>query len=261
MTVEHPRILRILGAVARYTPLRSPRARRLLREARWAVLRQRRLRAEQRGSEQYSRPAAHDLDAKLQQLLPHAGFFVEAGAYDGYTESNTYYLERFRGWTGLLVEPVAEYHRRALRDRPMSAVVRCALVPPDQAGQQIRLRHAGTMSIVDGARGSRQGDDAYVASALLFDDDGYDAWAPGRTLTELLDELGAPEVDLLSLDLEGFESRALEGLDLERHRPRHILVEVQDDRSLRAVAEQLGVLYEQAVLISPRDALFTRRDL
>ena len=33
------------------------------------------------------------------------GFFIEAGAYDGEMISNTLYLEKKMGWTGLLVEP------------------------------------------------------------------------------------------------------------------------------------------------------------
>jgi len=32
------------------------------------------------------------------------GFYVECGAFDGERSSNTLYLERERGWTGLLVE-------------------------------------------------------------------------------------------------------------------------------------------------------------
>ena len=32
------------------------------------------------------------------------GFFLECGAFDGETSSNTVYLEHKRGWTGLLVE-------------------------------------------------------------------------------------------------------------------------------------------------------------
>ena len=32
------------------------------------------------------------------------GFFVEAGAYDGYTLSNSLFFELYRGWKGLLVE-------------------------------------------------------------------------------------------------------------------------------------------------------------
>ena len=33
------------------------------------------------------------------------GFFVEAGAYDGQTLSNSLFFELKRAWTGLLVEP------------------------------------------------------------------------------------------------------------------------------------------------------------
>ena len=32
------------------------------------------------------------------------GFFIEAGAYDGYTVSNSLFFEIYRGWKGLLVE-------------------------------------------------------------------------------------------------------------------------------------------------------------
>ena len=33
------------------------------------------------------------------------GFFVEAGAWDGVTESRTHFLERERNWRGILIEP------------------------------------------------------------------------------------------------------------------------------------------------------------
>ena len=33
------------------------------------------------------------------------GFFIEAGAHDGVDISNTLYLEKQLGWTGILVEP------------------------------------------------------------------------------------------------------------------------------------------------------------
>ena len=45
-------------------------------------------------------------DRIIDELLKHRknGFFIEAGAYDGVTFSNTYFLEKERNWTGLLVE-------------------------------------------------------------------------------------------------------------------------------------------------------------
>jgi hypothetical protein len=36
------------------------------------------------------------------------GFFVEAGALNGINGSSTYALERYFGWTGILVEPKTE---------------------------------------------------------------------------------------------------------------------------------------------------------
>jgi hypothetical protein len=40
----------------------------------------------------------------LSWFLKTGGFFIECGALDGETGSNTLYLERFLGWRGLLVE-------------------------------------------------------------------------------------------------------------------------------------------------------------
>ncbi len=37
-----------------------------------------------------------------------AGFFVEAGAWDGVHRSKTLFLERERKWTGILIEPNAD---------------------------------------------------------------------------------------------------------------------------------------------------------
>ncbi len=38
------------------------------------------------------------------------GFFVECGALDGERSSNTIWLEKRRGWTGLLVEMDPSYY-------------------------------------------------------------------------------------------------------------------------------------------------------
>jgi FkbM family methyltransferase len=248
----------VLGLLGRFTPLRSARIRRMLRVGRRRWQRFRRLRAERRGDDRFSRPALHDMERKLRRHLPDRGFFVEAGAYDGYVQSNTYWLERFGGWRGLLVEPIPELHREAVRERPASRVVNCALVPPDKSGQPVRMRYAGTMSIVAGARGDDLTDDAYLESAFAIPERHYSVEVPGRTLTELLDEMEAPEVDILSLDMEGYEPQALRGLDLARRPPRFILVEVTSPSALRAVEGVLGDRYRLAEWLSPTDALFTR---
>ena len=47
------------------------------------------------------------LDKKLDILLNHKenGFYIELGAFDGITQSNTYFFELNRGWKGILIEP------------------------------------------------------------------------------------------------------------------------------------------------------------
>jgi FkbM family methyltransferase len=238
-----------------YTPLRSPRVRRGTRNVRRHYAAWRRQRAETRGDQRFSRPANYDLDAKLLEYLPASGFYVEAGEYDGYSESITFFLERFRGRSGLLVEAVPELYDWAVRLRPGSSVVNCALVPPERAGEMASIYYAGTMSIIAGARGDEDGDRAYVDAAMLFDD-GYEIRVPGRTLSGVLDEGGCPQIDFLSLDVEGFEEPALRGLDLNRHAPKMVLVEVHTEDHLAAVSAVLGDRYRMVDHLTPQDVLF-----
>jgi len=55
--------------------------------------------------------------------------------------------------------------------------------------------------------------------------DGAAVMVPARTLTSILDEVAMSPIDLLSLDVEGFEIEVLKGLDFVKHKPRYILVE------------------------------------
>lgn len=232
---------------------------------RWQRRRSRaaRVAAESRGDMSLSRPALHALDEKLDRWIGdvRGGFFVEAGANDGFTQSNTYHLERFRDWTGLLVEAVPHLYREAVEERPRSHVRHAALVPPERDGEQLSLRYAGLMSVVHGARGSADADEAHIASAFAL---GLEApmtvTAVGRTLSRLLDEIDAPGIDLMSLDLEGFEAPALRGLDIDRHAPRYLLVEVAAPEERAAVEAVLGTRYRHEAMLTQRDALYARSD-
>lgn len=207
------------------------------------------------GSRRYARPALHGMDRKLEDLVgPGPGLFVEAGAHDGYTQSNTYYLERFLGWRGVLVEAIPELHAKAKRRRPRSTVVQAALVGPENEGGTVTLRFGDLMSTV--------GDQSHAAQGLANAGRGaYAVDAPARTLSSILDHVGVGEPDLLVLDVEGHELAALRGLDLDRHAPRLMLIEMLDLPRMRPDFEELlGERYEFVVELSPDDALFRRRD-
>lgn len=232
---------------------------------RWKRARQRRLTAEATGSDRLSRPALHGLDVKLDEIIDRdGGFFVEAGANDGFTQSNTYWLERFRGWSGVLVEPMPELAERARVERPEAKVVSCALVPADRDGTTVTMRFGSLMSTVLGSHGDDADEAAWTAPGLVLGwSDPYDAEVPARSLSAVLDEAGAPaDIDLISLDVEGYELQVLQGLDLTRHAPRWLLVEVHDPATDRPPIEALlGERYVEHAMLSPLDVLYRRSDV
>jgi FkbM family methyltransferase len=204
-------------------------------------------------------PALHGLDVTLNSIIDrNEGFFVEAGAHDGFTQSNTYWLERFRGWRGLLVEPMPELAGEARLSRPDATVMECALVGPGNPQARVRMRFGDLMSMVAGAREP----DWPSRGTITGWRDSYETDVDARTLSSLLDEIDAPEIDLLSLDVEGFEAAVLAGLDLSRHAPRYVLVEIHDaDRDRPPVDAALSGHYVEHGWLSPVDLLYVRRDV
>ena len=214
---------------------------------------------EARGDWSRSRPALHAMDIRLERQVGTApGFFVEAGANDGFAQSNTYSFERIHGWRGLLIEPVPELAREAARARRRSRVVNCALVATETA-EPVCLRYGGLMTVVSGTR-TDDSDWVAAAHAVAQEEPEHQFTVPGRTLSSLLDEMRVTEVGLLSLDVEGYEAEALMGLDFKRHAPRFVLVEVHDDPAQAAVEEALGSRYRLRERMSPIDVLYARDD-
>jgi FkbM family methyltransferase len=238
--------------------LRRTRLRGAVRE----VKRARRRTLEALGSDRYSHPALDDLDRKLAAYLPRqGGVFVEAGAFDGYWQSNTYWFERFRGWSGVLVEPIPQLAAEARRERPRAQVFEFALVAPDFPEKTVRMRFGGTMSILLADSGEMEDALAHAdRGAAIAEARAYDLDVPTSTLSAVLDQAGVEQIDLLSLDVEGHEEEALKGLDFDRHAPEYILIEILFEQTGKApVYELLEPRYEFVEQLSVRDHLFRLR--
>jgi FkbM family methyltransferase len=192
-----------------------------------------------------------ELDRKLAAHLPETpGFFVELGGHDGINQSNTLYLER-RGWRGILIEPVPEAYRRCRRNRPLAEVVNAACVAPDHEGATIDMTGVGLMSIVNGSRGSQAEDEAWIARGeTLQQIRRHAVRVPAMTLSSILDSCDCGRIDLLSLDVEGFELQVLRGLDLTRHRPAYMLVEDSGTDGVAGYLRDHG--YSEVVVLNER---------
>jgi FkbM family methyltransferase len=171
------------------------------------------------------------------------GFFIEVGAYDGYTNSTSYAFEA-SGWRGLLVEPIP---RRF---------------------EACRARRSGVSRVVHGAAGAPGG--AATIDFTVVEDDVWDLCSyaldrpqhrpeldrtdfkrskvtvPMTTLNAELEAMGhAGPIDFATIDVEGAEWELLQGLDLKRWKPRVVIIEdLTRGKDARAANHMKGQEYE-----------------
>lgn len=151
------------------------------------------------------------------------GLFLEVGSADGVRDSNTLLLEQ-RGWAGVLVEADPELAVRAsVRER---SVVHNAVVG---AGESVSL--AVFYRISGGPENLSGLASVSLTGALESHVERHggrieEIRVKATTLDAIWGESGFHRSpDFVSIDVEGAELEALKGFDIERHRPRLVLVE------------------------------------
>jgi FkbM family methyltransferase len=187
------------------------------------------------------------------------GFFVELGANDGVTQSNTLHFERFRGWKGVLVEPIPHNYLACRENRSSENAIFCnACVSFDYKDKFVEIAYSNLMSAPIGLESDVEDALAHARSGKRFLPSGEDVFTFGalaRPLNDLLVEAGAPgQIDLLSLDVEGAELEVLKGIDHERFRFRFMCIETRSAESVKAYCESKN--YRIIGKISDLDYLF-----
>ncbi len=182
----------------------------------------------------WRRPGLGELDVTLAEAIgrPQGGTFIELGGNDGFQASNSFLLERELGWRGVLIEAIPELAAEAQRNRPRATVV-CAAASSSTRCAIIGMEYEDlTSKVLSNAGG------VMVATTTLS--------------TVIDDVMGGSAPDLLSIDVEGHELEVITGLDLERHRPKWILVETDHPE---VVGRTLNC-YQRASQLSFHDYLF-----
>lgn len=168
------------------------------------------------------------------------GYFVEFGAFDGVTLSNSYLFEKVFCWQGIVAEPAPQQFAKCIQRRACHVDPRCV------------WGHSGTVISFNQVPGREE---LATAENLVVSDLHHATRSENRSviqvqtisLNDLLDEWKAPRViDYISIDTEGSEYEILKSFDFSRYVFRTLTIEhnfsAQRERIQRLL---LGAGYER----------------
>ncbi|HXH92529.1 MAG TPA: FkbM family methyltransferase [Thermoanaerobaculia bacterium] len=198
-------------------------------------------------------PSQNGEDVVLWDLFERRreGFYVDVGGYDGVGFSNTYFFEAI-GWSGIVIEAVPELYKRCAASRPHSTVVHAAC---GAASGSVAF------TVADGPRGVATLSSMTPDHTRIAKEGGSvrTVEVPLRTLDDILAGITEP-IDFVSIDVEGAELEVLRGFDLERFRPRLLVIEDNSAGADRSVANWLAERGYLATQQLEQNIFYTRRD-
>ena len=204
--------------------------------------------------------ALDNIDKKMFKYLNYRdGYFIELGANDGFTYSNTLALENKKGWRGVLIEPTPHlFWVVAIIEVKRKCLHCCACVPFNYKEKYVNIDYDNMMSVSTSLVNERQIFKKYkqnenVSHNALISQLQFGAVA--KTLTEILELSDAPKhIDFMSLDVENAELAVLSGLNFDKFVVKYILVETSDIKGVKEFLQDFG--YTVIDRFSNHDYLF-----
>lgn len=188
------------------------------------------------------------------------GFYVELGANDGVTQSNSFYFEKKRNWRGVLIEPTPHNFLQCLKHRGENNQVHCnACVEFDFPDKFVEMAYANLMTVSMGLELDLPDTNEHLLSAqqhMKETERTFTFGALAKPLNDILIDSKAPSrINFLSLDVEGAELSVLKGLDHNKFRFDFMLIECRDIDRMSSYLKSVGYKLE-ATLSQLHDYLF-----
>lgn len=175
-------------------------------------------------------PSLNELNASTN------GIFLEAGAYDGETWSNTLYLERFKNWTGLLIEPsTLNYNRLKSKTRNAYSINSC--LSSGKLSIKSDYIEAGPFGITINAS-SQTAESSSIYSVICHPlekilNDFYSQFSFFKyKKSRITQNLNMPTIDYMSLDIEGNEKSTVETFPWNKFRINFLSIEYNQNREV-----------------------------
>lgn len=156
-----------------------------------------------------------------------SGVFIDIGAHNGITFSNTYFFEKELGWTGICIEPIPEIFSQLKANRACECIQGCIT---DYVGEGRFFRVNSPVAHVEMLSGLVK-----KYNPIHFDRMNRERTQTGGdfkiidvkcyVLNDVLKNSGITHVNLLSIDTEGGEFEILSSLDFSKYKVDVIIVE------------------------------------
>jgi FkbM family methyltransferase len=171
-----------------------------------------------------------------------SGVFVDVGAHDGVSHSNSLFFERERGWSGVCIEPLPEPFGR-LQHARTARCFNCAIAETE--GEQEFMSVTGYSEMLSGlvAQYDRRHIERIENELVDYGGSNDVTTVAARRLDDVLEECGIRHIDFLSIDVEGGELAVLRSMDFTRTTVIALTVEngYDDDRVARFLAGRTGL--------------------
>ena len=145
------------------------------------------------------------------------GVFIDIGAHDGITLSNTYVLEKEYNWTGICVEPMPHQYKALVKCRNC-ITYNCAIYDKNGIEKFTMVEYDGYPDMLSGISKDIT---HHHMSGILSESSRMGAKlkyieVETKILQEILDENNITEIDYLSVDVEGAELKVMESIDFNK---------------------------------------------
>ena len=159
-------------------------------------------------------------DLKLEELIGSVKWFVDIGANDGITGSNTFYFA-LKGARGICFEPVAEIYtklRWLYLLNPRVRTIKCGISNQDKVAEIIAADFLSFLPETE--------DTGHISEGSAHIDRTRKEEIHLMRFGEAIEGFGLPATcDLLSIDVEGHELNVLESIPFERYSFRAVVIE------------------------------------
>jgi FkbM family methyltransferase len=163
----------------------------------------------------------------FNKILPYKtnGMFIEIGANDGKTGSFTYNLASL-GWSGINFEPVPHLYELCNNNHKNHKNVINMQIAIGAENGEAEIIDANTLSSMDTDTISLYKNIDQFKSSYINNNNIYKVQV--RTLDSILEEYKINSIDLIVLDVEGFEENVLKGYSIENNNASIIIIEIAD---------------------------------